>query len=354
MVRDVKVTIDRAASVEVSTGFGYPLIFEGKATTAIPYTECSNLEDVIRVVGGIADDDNAEAVATKTATAKATNIYKAASLMLMQDGAPSKIAVCGTTTAATAGLATILHHDWRQLVVVSTDEEGEDSKAAIAEFINNAEVEKAYFTSVKDVSEQTGDTAVTEERAIVMCHNDSAGAVFPEAALVGATAGKVVGSLNYKNKPLKGLVPNMYTDTQLEAIHDAGCIAFVQCRGYGVTSSGCTASGSYIDILDIQDYAVQNIRNRTQLALISYDKIPYTNAGISILENICVDVLQEMAENGAILVSDNGVPVYSVSYKPRSETKSADRAARRYVEGNFSFTASGAIDDVDIHGTIEI
>lgn len=353
MVRDVEVTISRELATEGSSGFGFPLIFEGKATTAIPYTECNSLDDVIRVVGGIADDDDADTIATKTATAKATNIYKAAYLMLIQADAPNTIAVCATTAAATAGLATILHHDWRQLVVVSTGAEGEDSRADISDYIETTR--KMYFTSVSEVSEQAGSDAIAgKDRTVILCHKDSAGAVFPEAALVGATAGSVVGSINYKNMELKGLVPNQLSETQITAIHDAHCIAFILCRGYGVTSDGRTTNGSYIDIVDIEDYAVLNIKNRTQVALITYKKLPYTNAGITILENICASVLKEMADNGAILVSENGVPEYTTSYKPRSETKGTDRKTRRYVEGTFEFTASGAIDSVKIRGTIKV
>ena len=87
MASDVKVVIDLAKPT-TGIGFGYPLIFQGKATTAIAYTECTSINDVMTAIG----------------SDYATHpIYKAALLMLMQDTAPSKFAIMAATgtTAAT-------------------------------------------------------------------------------------------------------------------------------------------------------------------------------------------------------------------------------------------------------------
>lgn len=352
MAKDVKVTIDLAKAA-TGTGFGYPLIFAGKNTTAIAYTECSNIDEVIKVVGSITSSDNAETVATKTATAKSTNIYKAAVLMFAQDTAPEKIAVCATTSATTTGIASIMHLGWRQLVVTSIGTEGEDDIKTISNFIEGTE--KMYFTSVSELSELAGDKAITgNDRTVILQYSDDENTVCPEAALVGATAGKPVGSITYKNQMLKGLTAKVYTDAEIEAAHAAKCMVFTLKCGDGVTSEGKATSGEYIDIIDAQDYIVQSIEYETQKVLNQSDKVPYDNTGISILENVCVNVLKDAANNGIIAVTDEGVPDYSVSYKPRSDTKDSDRAARKYIEGSFRFALAGAIHTVEINGTIEI
>jgi hypothetical protein len=346
MAKDVRVKINLAKST-TSSGFGYPLIFEGKATTAIEYTECSSIDDVIRVVGGITDADAASAIETKTATAKATNIYKAALLLLMQDNAPSTIAVCATTGSATTGLAGILHEGWRQLIVVSSDTEGEDTRKAISDYIETTG--KMYFTSVADVASAT---ISGNDRTVVMVHEDDV--AFPEAALVGATAGKPAGSLTYKNQMLKGLTPKVLPEAELTAIHNANAMAFVLKSGDGVTSEGMTTGGEYIDVIDSQDFIIQGIENNVQKTLNRADKVPYDNVGIAMLEISTASVLKAAAENGMIAVTDSGVYDYSVSFLPRSATKASDRAARRYPEGRFHFALAGAIHEADINGTIEI
>lgn len=353
MAKDVKVVIDLAKPA-TGSGFGYPLIFEGKATTAIAYTECSTIDAVIRVVGGITSSDDESTVATKTATAKATNIYKAALLLFMQDKAPAKIAICATTTAATTGLATVLHHGWRQLIVTSTATSGEDTRKVISNYIETTD--KMYFTSVDAVADLSGEKAISgNDRTFIMVHDDDdSTVVFPEAALVGATAGKAAGSFTYKNQMLKGLTPKVLSDSEINAIHAAHAMCYVLKSGDGVTSEGMVTSDEYGDIIDSQDYIVQNIEAQTQQLLNKTDKVPYDNSGIAMLENVCVNVLKDAANNGIIALDDAGVPDYSVSYKPRSETKASDRTTRHYIEGSFRFALAGAIHTVEVVGTIEI
>jgi hypothetical protein len=353
MAKDVKVVISLAKPV-TGTGFGYPLIFEGKATTFIDYTECYDIDDVIKAVGKITDSDDEETVATKTATAKESNIYKAALLIFMQDNAPEKIAVYATSSSATTGLAALMHHGWRQVIVTSVGVEGEDTRKAISDYIETTE--KMYFTSVEKALNLSGQSAISgNERTVIMCHDDDNTLItFPEAALVGVAASKVAGSFTYKNLMLKGLTPKVLSDSQINEIHNANAMAFVLKCGDGVTSEGKTTSGEYIDIIDAKDYIIQNIEYQTQKLLNQSDKIPYDNSGIARLETVCVNVLRDAANNGLIALTDEGVYDYSVSYKARSETKGADRAERKYVEGSFRFALAGAIHTVEIKGTIEI
>lgn len=350
MASDVKVVINLAKPV-TSAGFGYPLIFAGKSTTAIPYTICSGINDVITTVGGILPSDSSETVATKTAAAMQSPIYKAALLMLMQKSAPSQFAIMQSENTAVTALGSMLYEGWRQLIVVSVGTESESTAQEISKFIE-ASGTKMYFTSVAE----TGELTITgNERTVVLCHKDAdESVVFPEAALVGATSGKPAGSVNYKNQILTGLTPDILSESELSTIEDGKAIAFVLKAGQGVTSNGKTTSGEYIDIVDSKDYIIQNIEYQTQLVLNQNDKVPYDNNGISMLENVCVNVLRTAANNGMIATTDEGSYNYSVDYKPRSQTNASDRAARKYVEGSFSFALLGAIDTVEINGTIEI
>lgn len=333
MASDVKVIIDVAKEV-TGTGFGYPLIFQGKASTAIAYTECSSINDVMTALG----------------SGYVTHpIYKAALLMLMQDTAPAKFAIMASADAAVTALPTVENKGYRQLVVVSLGTEDESTAAQISSYIETTD-DKMYFTSAATAVQAT---ISGNERTVMLVHSET-GIANPEAALVGASAGKPAGSINYKNLVLKGLTPVSISDADLATIENAHAIAFVLKAGYGVTSNGKTTSGEYIDIVDSKDWIIQNIEYQTQLVLIQSDKIPYDNNGISILENVCVNVLREAANNGMIASGDNGDYDYSVSYKPRSQTAAADRARRAYVEGSFSFALAGAVDTVQINGTIEI
>ena len=361
MASDVQVVINLAKAT-TGVGFGYPLIFQGAAASAIPYTVCENIQDVINTVGGITSTDTAEQIATKTAAAMQTKIYKAALLMLMQNTAPSQFAIMASTSNAVTALPDVMYQPWRQLIVVSLGDTtgsgdsavSESTAAQISAYIEEqSDSYKMYFTSVSAASALSISNA---ERTVVLCHAEPTGStvVIPEAALVGATAGLPAGSFTYKNMILNGLTPAVLTDAQLTAIENGHAMAFVLKAGEGVTSDGKTTSGEYIDIVDSKDWIIQNIVYETQRVLNENNKIPYDNNGIAMLENVCVNVLRDAANNGMIAVNDNGDYQYSVSYAPRSQTSATDRANRAYVEGAFSFALAGAIHTVEITGTIEI
>lgn len=174
-------------------------------------------------------------------------------------------------------------------------------------------------------------------------------------ALISKTINKPVGSYTYKNRALKGVYADEgITKSQLEQYHKNNINAYVHKAGYDVTSEGKLLNGEYIDILDAKDWLITQIRYQIQQALIINDKIPYDNNGISLLESIVVNILQDAYNNGIIAEDDDGQPSFTVNFAKRSETKASDREKRQYVEGKFSFDLAGAIHEVTVNGTINI
>lgn len=348
------VTVNIKLSNEVGTaGFGYPLIFTGKlASGGWDYTECSNLEEVVKAIGG-----------TESA-ARSSDTYKAAQLMWMQNNPPKKIAVLGSTKTAREALAAYLDKGWRHLIVTSLGVTGEDKITDIAAWIETTK--KVFFFSTTAYATD-GFTTPTYKRTIGMYYADdfttpstpTSSIAEPVAALVGAVAGKPAGSVNYKNLIIKGLTPLDISSGDLAAVHEKHLLTIIDQAGDVVTSNGKTANDYYADILDGEDWIITELIYRTQKALNKADKVPYDNVGIAFLENICVGVIKQACEMGivATVTDDNGNVTgydYDVRYAPRSETTGAERSARKYTRGTFRFVAAGAIDTVEINGIIEI
>lgn len=339
---DVTVNI-KLSSESGTSGFGYPLIFTGKLTTGYDYTECSSLEEVKAVAG-----DNSAA-------------YNAAKLIWMQNNPPRMIAVYGSTEKCTAALPAILNKGWRHLIVTSLATEGEDTTEAIASYIETTK--KAFYFSTTKY-----ENTVKYKRSIGLYYADdfttpstpTSSIANPEAALVGAVAGKPAGSVNFKNLILVGLTPLDMDTATLTTVHENGLITVLQKSGDIVTSNGKTTDGkTYCDLLDTEDWIILELIYRTQKAMNKADKIPYDNVGIAFLENICVGVMKEACTMGivAALTDDEGNITgydYNVRYAPRNETTKAERDARRYTRGTFRVTAAGAVDTCDINGVIEI
>lgn len=353
MASDVKVNIKIKAGTG-SASFGYPLILAVKSETALPYTECGNIDEVLNILKTIAaGEDDKE----KTANAKVMPLYMAASLLYMQEDIPDKIAIMAVSEDADDVLdESLWNKEWRQLLIADMRTMEKEDIKAIAD-IFEAKDSKIFFAHCKDIN----DFAAFKdyERTVAFYYadeNDSdiKGVSCPPAALVGATAGKAVGSFTYKNVILKGLKALNLTDTEIDNIHKGGGITFVEKAGDKVTSEGTVLSGEYIDIIDSKDWIIQQIEYKTQKTLNSFDKVSYDDNGIAVLENICVDVLNTAYNNGIIAVNENGTAAYRVNYAGRSETSLDDRTARRYIMGEFKFSLAGAIHNVEINGTIEI
>lgn len=353
MINDVKVNINIKSGTG-SSSFGYPFILAVKSEITLPYTECANIDEVLEALKKVSAGESEK---EKITNSKNTPIYQAANLLFIQDSIPDKIAVMAAAGDADDALdENLWSKEWRQLLIADMRSMTKEDIKAVSD-IFEAKDSKIFFAHCKNIEDFS--SFKDYERTVAFYYNDDndseiTDVVCPPAALVGASAGKEVGSFTYKNLILKGIKALSLSDIEIENIHKGGAITFVAKAGDKVTSEGTVLSGEYIDIIDSKDWIIQQIEYKTQKALNSADKIPYDNNGIAVLENICVDVLNTAYNNGIIAVGDNGVPDYSVNYAGRLETNIDDRTARRYVMGKFRFSLAGAVHNVEITGTVEI
>lgn len=346
-ISDVKVKITQKKVIG-KVGFGIPLIFAGKQATAVPYTLCKGLEAVKQLF----NED--------------TESYKAAKQLFLQENAPEKIAVCAGTGKATDELSKVFDQEWRQLLVVSQGLEGESSLKEIADYIE-AKNDKMFFCSVEDLNslKALGLNALNRTVAIVYTGSPNLSQVnnkelkeslvcYPEAALVGATAGLDVGSFTYKNIVLTGIEPEGYEELELDEIHTNGGICIVKKAGDVVTSEGLVLSGEYADVIDSKDYIVKNIEYQVQKVLNINHKLPYDARGIGLLENTVINVLKDAYNNGIIAEDEDGNPMFQTAFEGREDASEENRRKRKYTGGTFQFTIAGAIHNVEIMGELEI
>ena len=328
---DVEVSITQETVIG-SVGFGTPLIFAGKETKAGPYKECSSLEEIKSA--GFAEE---------------TNTYKAAKLLFMQDNAPKTIAVCASTEVTATALGTIMDKAWRQLIVVSLATEEESTVKEIADYIETTK-DRVLFMSVESTVGLAGMNGLDRTYAIVY----GGATEFPEAAIVGATAGLDAGSFTYKNMILKGVEPEKLSASELSAIHESNGNAILQKAGDVVPSEGKAISGQYLDIVDSKDYIISNIQYKEQKLFNLNPKVPYTNKGIAAMENEVINVLLDACSMGIIATDDDDKYIYSTNFPPRSDVSETDRAERVYRSGRFSFELAGAVHNVKINGTLSV
>lgn len=334
-------------------------------------------EDICKVTFEVGSDNHATGfyIYGESAESKTLHIYgidfdslgedgkviiEAAERMFMQDNPPERIAVLCTGTDALNGY---FARDWRQLIYCTSSADATKAEK-VAAMIESAEEMKIMFYGTPYQKDSIrGKLSKAYERVYQLASSKNTSSNYEAvteacagvAALVAITCNKPVGSFTYKNMQLAYCVPvENIGRSELNVYHDANVNVLVTKAGYDVTSEGKTLSGEYLDIVDTKDWLITQIEYQLQQALIINDKVPYDNNGISLLENVVVNILQDAYNNGMIATDDDGNPAYTVDFAPRSETKASDREVRRYVEGKFTFDLAGAIHTVTINGTIRI
>jgi len=329
---DVTVTIDIQRPTP-KLGFGKPMII-GASVSGLEYTTYADLE------------------AVKKDFAENTEVYKAAYALLNQgDNSPAEIAIMlhktvGETLEDLVGK--VFTKDWYFLLSTTT---------AIADITTIAEAveqndTRMFIAHSSDKANLATLKAKKFTRTALFYHEDVSN--YPEAAWVGRAASASPGSLTWKNLTLRGIVPVDMDTTELLSIHDLGANTYVTKAGDDVTSEGKTVSGEYIDIMHSQDYITQSIELAVQKLFNRQDKVRYDNTGISQIEGEVKTVLKRADMNGMIARDEDGLPLYSTTFKPRSQVDPADREKREYNDGSFSFELAGAIHKTKISGVIKL
>jgi len=331
---DVIVVIDIQKPTP-KLGFGKPLIL-GASTAGKPYKTYSDID------------------AVKTDYATSTEEYKAALALFNQgDNAPAEIAIVSRKTGSTPeALADLLPQlflqDWYFLISTSATA-ADVIEIADAVELNNT---RQFFTRSDSKTDLATIKAKKYTRTTVMYHTTINN--YPEAAWIGATASADVGSVTWKFKTLKGITPLPLTSTEINEIHGLGANTYVTKAGDDVTTEGKVVGGEYIDIIHAKDYVKFSIEYAVQKLLNSAGKISYDDTGIAQIESVVKTVLQRAFNQGIIARDSDGLGMYSTTFKTRQETDPADRTARNYKGGQFTFDLAGAIHETTIRGQIKL
>lgn len=327
---DVKVRIDLQRPTP-KTGLGKPLII-GPAAAATEYKIYYGLDAILK------DFPNT------------SEVYKAAYALFNQDDdSPESIAVMQYATDGLGDfLPKVFSKDWYYLVSVSNAVDDVITIGDAVDFDGTRE----FFTRISSKDDLATIFAKKYKRTAVMYHSNITN--YPEAAWIGRAGTAEAGSLTWKFKHLNGITPMDIDQTELMEIHALGANTYVTKAGDDVTSEGKTVSGEFIDIIQSEDYLVLNIELAIQKLFNRSPKVRYDNVGISQMEGEVRTVLGRAFINGMIAVSDDGLPLYSTTFKPRSQVDPADREKRVYNDGSFEFELAGAIHQTTIKGLIKL
>lgn len=120
--------------------------------------------------------------------------------------------------------------------------------------------------------------------------------------------------------------------------------------GSAITRDGKMGSGRYIDLQNGIDWLVTRMQERIYAVLISANKVPYTDAGIAIVEAEVRAQLQSAVEQGVLAAS----PAFTVLVPKAADVSATNKANRILPDVFFSGVLAGAIQRIEIQGVVRV
>lgn len=319
----------------------------------------------LQALAGVNATDNGAHVITITSATAGVDISVTTPTVTL--GASQATAVVATTVASSGvadSLSDISEQDdaWYGLLWTETNE---DLVYTAAEYIQARR--KIFLTVTQDAdtidANDTDDIGSTLSLATfdrtAVCYNADTSDHF-DAGWMGRLFPYDPGSETWALKTIAGITRDDLTTSQRNAALDKNVNIYVTIAGQNKTLWGTMASGLFIDLRRGADWLWAQIEEGIYIKLADALKVPYTQRGINIIE----EVVRAKLENGirvGLLSNDpydpdNGImEPYIVSFPKINEISQQNKADRILPDGKFQARFAGAIHKVSIlSGTITV
>jgi hypothetical protein len=210
-----------------------------------------------------------------------------------------------------------------------------------------------YVTATADADCLTNSTTdimsvlkgLTLDRTLIL-YSAEANTNGPDGAWAGYMLSTQPGTGNWAMKVLVGVTADNLNPTQIANVLSKNGNIYVIVAGTGTTLYGTTPAGEYIDVTIFIDWLGSTISSG--VIAVQTDplnlKIPYTNQGITQIENPIRGALQQGQDYDGI------VPGWDVFAPNASDVPAADKASRTLNNIGFDCELSGAINKINIQG----
>lgn len=176
------------------------------------------------------------------------------------------------------------------------------------------------------------------------------------AALLGFELGQTPGSSNWALQTLAGVSADVFTSAAHQSARDKRALTYTADRAVSHTWDGNAASGRFFDITTGVDALKADMETRVFQVMVnaskSPGKIPFTRTGLTMIESPVRAALTAAEGNPgqAGLVA----PGWTVTMPDLATYSSVDKAARRLRTIRWSAKMQGAVNTVEIAGTLTL
>lgn len=189
--------------------------------------------------------------------------------------------------------------------------------------------------------------ALSLDRTMIL-YSAGANTQAPDAAWMGYMLPTQPGVGNWAEKTLKNVTADNLTPTQISNALAKNANVYVPMGGAGILLYGTCASGEYFDVTIFLDWLASTMQSnvfRVQTDPTNL-KIPYTQGGIAMIEAPVAETMQDGQDNQGL------APGWTVFGPDINDVSPADKASRTLNGVGFDGTLAGAINKVNIQGSV--
>ena len=166
----------------------------------------------------------------------------------------------------------------------------------------------------------------------------------------------VRGRIQYGEQEI--LPPQLEMAQGEQELQEANISYFVEYGGKAITQGGKTVSGEWIDTVRFMWWLKSFMQECIYNLFVTHPKIPYTDNGITQVQNQMVYALKRGQAMGGIAPTEydedgNATPGYTTTVPRARDLTQAERASRQLKGCKFTARLAGAIHYVEVRGTLE-
>lgn len=170
--------------------------------------------------------------------------------------------------------------------------------------------------------------------------------------------------LNYESgtetaayKQLAAVQPSTLTATEITDITEDHLNYFVTVGSKNITAGGVTRAGEWMDVIRFRDWLKNDMQVRVTNLFVTNSKIPFTDAGIALIQNQMLASLKAGQDVGGIAEEEfdedgNSIPGYTTNVPNAASLSASEKASRKLSGLTFKARLSGAIHVADLNGSL--
>lgn len=177
-------------------------------------------------------------------------------------------------------------------------------------------------------------------------------------AMMAKCFGYESGSETWALKTLSGIPTSTLTTAEMDTLDEQGISYYIDIDGTSVTQGGKVMAGEWIDVIRFRDWLKNEIKSNIFNVLLANTKVPYTDAGITLIHSAITTALKDGQDVGGIAPTEydedgTETPGYTVSVPRASQVSKATKKSRVLPDCTFTARLAGAIHVVEVSGKLE-